>query len=431
MTASTTGFVACILLSGCLKQHRQQERDDSEQLKQQQPTASDNKPALPTATDRSPLSKLRSKIKFWEDRSRKHPQNWLFRVRLASRYQQLASLTHQSEPHAKALTHCAAAESVHPHRSLYVLQAKSYLALHKLPEAERALQKAGNVDPIRTVLSLRGRIQLLKGAYADARRSFEALRKSYKGKLEGEVMLAHLEETLGNNSAALTHYQSALTLAADKRVGQAWIHVLRGHNRMQSGQFEAARKDYRAALALSPTYVPAMEHLAEIEHKLGNHDRAVALYQGVLQLSRHPEFLSALGEVYAASGKPKEAMRVWNEAGRGFAAMLKKFPEAAYAHAADFYLGPGKSPQRAVKLLRANASLRPNADSYRRLAAALLALGEKRQAKSVLQKALAYPPRTAELHWTAHRVMAAIGDQSAAERHKRNALRLNPKQAMM
>jgi Flp pilus assembly protein TadD len=81
----------------------------------------------------------------------------------------------------------------------------------------------------------------------------------------------------------------------------------------ESSELEAARDAYRAALALSPTYLGARVHLSHVLRMLG--DVRGALEQAELarrQSSDDPEVWHALGLAYAQRGDREQAAR-WLE----------------------------------------------------------------------------------------------------------------------
>jgi tetratricopeptide (TPR) repeat protein len=93
-------------------------------------------------------------------------------------------------------------------------------------------------------------------------------------------------------------------------------------------------------------------------------------------------------------------------------------------HAAEFFLGAGREPAKAVELLRNNAALRPNGESWAALAKALMAQGEWEGAQAALDRALATPLRSAELYEAAAELHARLGNSARSEDMAARARRL-------
>ena len=114
----------------------------------------------------------------------------------------------------------------------------------------------------------------------------------------------------------------------------------------------------------------------------------------------------------------------------GFEAYAAKYPEAAWGHGSEFYLGTGHDPARALSMREANVRLRPNGASYASLAEARLALGDVAGARDAVERALRTPLRSGYISWTAARVFAAASDAVRARALAEDACSLNPRVAL-
>ena len=174
-----------------------------------------------------------------------------------------------------------------------------------------------------------------------------------------------------------------------------------------------------------PGYVAANEHLAETRHALGKDAEAIAIYQGVVKASDDPEFTYALALLYGGVGRHGEAHDLDTKARARYEALVAKYPEAMFWHAAEFFLKTG-DPKRAASLLQKNVALRPNGQSYAALARAELASGDIAKARSAVDTALATPIRSASLFWTASEVYRRSGLVPQADEFRSRALAMNP-----
>ncbi len=195
-----------------------------------------------------------------------------------------------------------------------------------------------------------------------------------------------------------------------------------------AGRLEDAILFFREAVVRIPDYVAANEHLAEALHQLGQDEEATKIYEGIVKQSDDPEFMHALASLYRAHGKPEKARELDSRATSRYEALLKRYPEAMYWHASEFYLDTGNAA-KAVELLRKNVVLRPNSLSFTALAHAELQNEQLPEAKASIDKALAMPIKSADLFFTASKIYGRTGDAAASASYLARAKALNPRVA--
>jgi len=111
---------------------------------------------------------------------------------------------------------------------------------------------------------------------------------------------------------------------------------------------------------------------------LGHPDRAVQLLRAAADSSGDPDPASQLARVLSEAGRQAEASPWRERAARGFEVLLDRHREAFADHAAEFWLGAGRDPVRALALARWNLELRPTPrarELARRCASAAAAAG--------------------------------------------------------
>ena len=120
------------------------------------------------------------------------------------------------------------------------------------------------------------------GRLAEAEAAYEALLARWPDLPDSWYNLGVLQRKARRFDAALASYQQAL----DRGVTQPEeVHLNRGvifsdHLR----QDDAAERELRAALALNPTYIPALFNFANLQEDLGKRDEALAAYERLLAL---------------------------------------------------------------------------------------------------------------------------------------------------
>lgn len=318
------------------------------------------------------------------------------------------------------------------HPGLLLLRAQARFALHQWKDATEDLKHLKRVKPDHPALpGLEAEIAWNQGEVDKAAEAIRELARTQPS--FGTVSrLGHLHYHLGQLPAADEAFARAETLYEDSSpVPLAWLNVQRGLLRLHSGRFEEARVFYEEAHRRAPRYPMATEHLAEIEHLLGHHDRALELYLQVVEQTDNPEFHAALAGLYRDMGQEDKAKEHVQAARKRSLELLARHPSAMGSHGADFFLEDGAEPARALELLTRNAAERPNPESLQGLASAQLANGQLEAAAATIDKALATPVRMAEIFWTAARIAVARDRVEEAERYMQQALELNPKIAVL
>lgn len=168
----------------------------------------------------------------------------------------------------------------------------------------------------------------------------------------------------------------------------AWQHLMLGLMDLDRGDTLAARSHYLDADREVPGWWLVREHLAELDLLDGQHDRAIATYEQVVDETGNPELIGALAEAYEAAGRKEDAEKTRKRAHDAFDALVASHGSLASAHAIEFYNEYG-DPARALELAEANAELRPNGESLLLLADAREKNGDVDGAKALREQVAA------------------------------------------
>jgi len=120
------------------------------------------------------------------------------------------------------------------------------------------------------------------GRLAEAEAAYQRVLASWPDLPDTWYNLALLQRRAGRFDAALASYQQAL----DRGVSQPEeVHLNRGVIYSDClRQDDAAERELQAALALNPTYIPALLNLANLREDFGKHAEASTLYEKILGL---------------------------------------------------------------------------------------------------------------------------------------------------
>jgi tetratricopeptide (TPR) repeat protein len=229
---------------------------------------------------------------------------------------------------------------------------------HRFQEASAALDQALAAGYARPEIDLE-RAALLQaiGQYSDALNLRGQLAKRDPG-IQTLAGLASLLTDIEQWDAADKMYAAALD--ADNSVSPlpcAQLLFEWGVSAMRRGDLDRAEAIFIELQSVLPAHVPGRGHRAEVALARGKLDIAMALIIPLLRTSDDPEYGGIYAEILSARGDRKAA----SEAERVAAAyelLLARRPEAYADHAAAFFMGVGKRPQRALELALINRRLR-------------------------------------------------------------------------
>jgi tetratricopeptide (TPR) repeat protein len=164
---------------------------------------------------------------------------------------------------------------------------------------------------------------------------------------------------------------SPLPLATlDFQLGVMWMH---------EGQLDRAQDHLIAARRYVPAYAPAQGHFAEVEAELGKFDLAIALLNPLAATLDDPDYAAQLARIYADAGYPDDS-RYWrNRAAARYDEIIAVHPEAFADHAAEFWLGVGGDPNKALRLATLNFEVRRTPRGRELLHQAVLATNSRKQ----------------------------------------------------
>jgi hypothetical protein len=167
-----------------------------------------------------------------------------------------------------------------------------------------------------------------------------------------------------------------------------------------------ALPSYVTAVAHLPDYVVANVHLAELEATSGKKLQAIDRLRRVMARTADPEPAALLGELLGQSNPPEPgAEALITRARSSYAELLSRYPAAFLDHAAEFFMGPGAEPSRALELARENLGVRETPRAYA-LAIEAARAADPALACSLVDKAQPLSPRS-------HNLRAALDDEAS------------------
>jgi tetratricopeptide (TPR) repeat protein len=254
----------------------------------------------------------------------------------------------------------------------YMARARTRAVFHRFAEALDDVDNADRMSPHDTA-SKRERAAILQaqGRFDEALVTYAAA-ADRGGQFERAAALAGLWAERGEVDTAQRFYLDSLrsyrgispfpVALLDFQLGVMW---------MRDTQLEKARMCFEAAIRRVPAYAAAQGHLAEVEADLGNSEAALARLYPLAVSSDDPDYAAQLARILGEMGLNDESS-VWRRgAADRYDELTTAHPEAFADHAAEFWLGPGNDPEKALRLATLNLEVRKTPRACELLAQAL------------------------------------------------------------
>lgn len=293
---------------------------------------------------------------------------WLLRLQLLADYRMLDRTAALAEANADSATD-------------RLRRARARMAAHRFTAAQADLD-AAQATPLQ-----RGALLVATGRAAEALPALQAEVARRPG-FASLCALARAQAAVGRLDEADRRYAQALReLDTTSPFPAAAIAFGRGLMWAEQGG-DAARGAafYAEALRLVPGYAAAGIHLAELDLARGDEATAEARLLQVVIHTDEPEAMALLGELHERQGQAARGRDEIDGARRRYELLLSRHPEAFADHAAEFYLGPGRNPQRAWTWALANLRERPTRRAHQLAIRAAEALGHVGEARALRER---------------------------------------------
>jgi tetratricopeptide (TPR) repeat protein len=219
--------------------------------------------------------------------------------------------------------------------------------------------------------------------------------------------------------------QLAVDAATSEREPTAWTRWQLGKLYWSVGRLDAAEHQYRAALAVFPGYVYALDALAQVEAARGHTARAIALERRGVDEIPLPQFVGLLGDLYRSTGRVELARRQYSLVGVIHRLLVANGVKTDL-ETALFDIDHGIRLRHALVLARRAEADRPSIDGDDVLAWALARNGHCGEALRWSRLALRLGTQDALKLFHRGMIERCLGHRTAGRRYLRRALALNP-----
>jgi len=186
------------------------------------------------------------------------------------------------------------------------------LARHQFVAALDWGRKAHALDPASSrALGIIGDAQIELGRYPEALRSVQQM-VDLRPDLSSYARVSYARELFGDVPGAIEAMQKAVEAGGPVPENSAYTRVLLGNLYLNAGRPQQADREYRRALFEYPGYPYGLAGIARVEAATGRYPDAVGHYRQAVDTYPLPDFVIALGDVYAATGDQRRASETYD-----------------------------------------------------------------------------------------------------------------------
>ena len=299
------------------------------------------------------------------------------------------------------------------------------LARHQFVAALDWGRKAHALDPASSrALGIIGDAQIELGRYPEALRSVQQM-VDLRPDLSSYARVSYARELFGDVPGAIEAMQKAVEAGGPVPENSAYTRVLLGNLYLNAGRPQQADREYRQALFEYPGYPYGLAGIARVEAATGRYPEAVGHYRQAVDTYPLPDFVIALGDVYAATGDQGRASETYD-----LAAAEQQLYRAngvdLDAELALFDADHRRDLSAALLAARAAMADRPSVRTADILAWTLFQTGDDRDAEAASRQALRLGTQDATMFFHRGMIEARLGQTAAAIADLHQALYINP-----
>lgn len=267
-------------------------------------------------------------------------------------------------------------------------------ALVELGEYDRAVDAAQKMVDLRPDTASYSRISYIRALHGDRKGAIEAM------KMAAESAGAQNPENI------------------------AWIRVHLGDELMNDGKSKEAEHEYDHALYLFPDYHLALAAKARARYADGDTDSAITYYKRAIERVPLPDYIAALGDLYAKLGRADEAKQQYDQV--EFIEKMGSNGGTYSRQLAMFWADHDQHLDEALKIAENERATRKDIYASDILAWSLYKNGRFAEAKNYIDEALRLNTLDPRLLYHAGMIYLAADDKTKGKEYLKQALSINP-----
>jgi tetratricopeptide (TPR) repeat protein len=228
------------------------------------------------------------------------------------------------------------------------------------------------------------------GNYEDAVRAAQWMLNLRPGNIAGLTRAAYLRELHGDLTGAMELMHMAYDATPFQEAeDRAWLLTQIAHLQLLSGNLPEAEMYATGALGLFADYHYALGTLAQVRQAQNRNDEAVTLLEKRYAAAPHAENQFALAEALDRAGRKNDAAKAFAEFEQK-ALLESNITDNANHELIAYYVDYAHQPSKGLEIARQELARRHDAFTLDAYAWSLAASGDYEQARTHMQKAVAF-----------------------------------------
>ncbi|MBK8549689.1 MAG: tetratricopeptide repeat protein [Ignavibacteria bacterium] len=301
-----------------------------------------------------------------------------------------------------------------------------YLSRHHFKEALELSQKALSFNPYSSYsygVLVDAQVEL--GMYDEAVQSVQMM-INLRPDLSSFSRVSYIRELYGDMQGAIDAMKSAVTAGSPIAENTAWCRVQLGNLFYNKGDVETAEKIFEFVIKDFPDYNHGYGGLAKIKVFKNDYKGAIELYKKALEKNSLPEYLIALGDVYALTGEKIAAEEQYQKV----KFIITMFKEKGVDTDLELALFNADHNRNLMESLEdAQKSLENGSKSikvYHILAWVNFKLGNFEEAGKNIERALRLGTKDPLMYYHAGKICEKSGQPEKSKEYSDFALKINP-----
>jgi tetratricopeptide (TPR) repeat protein len=395
------------------------------------PTLALDSPARQAASGQPSLSNTEEVIRTLQDRLRRAPSNLDTYALLGNTYLQRARETGDPGYYGKAEQVLnAALKRDAQHLEALIGKGALALARHDFRAALTLGEQARALNPdVPRIYGVIGDAQIELGQYDAAVATIQKM-VDLRPDLSSYSRVSYLRELYGDLPGAVEAMERAVAAGGPTSENTQWVRVQLGNLYVAQNDLATAEHHYQVALARLPEYVHAQAGIARIRAAQSRYPEAIELYTRATTRMPLPEYVIALGDVYAKQGDQLQAQHQYDLVTAIDQLLATNGVNTDLETALFFADHTIDLPASEVKA-RAAYAARPSIHAADSLAWTLYQQGKYTEAQQYANEALRLGTRDALKLFHAGMIAHALGQNDQARTQLQQAVDLNPRFSLL
>ncbi len=237
--------------------------------------------------------------------------------------------------------------------------------------------------------------------------------------------VSYLRSLHGDTQGAADMMKMAVDSASPQNPESiAWSRVHLGDELTNLGKLKEAEREYDHALHSFPNYHLALAAKAKARYADGDTDNAVKYYKSAIERVPLPNYIAALGDIYAKLGQKDEAQKQYEQV-----EFIEKNGASSGTYSRElalFWADHDINLDKALEAAKKERETRKDIYSYDVLAWVLYKKGNYAEAQKAMDEALRLKTKDPRLLYHAGMISLANDDKEKGETYLKESLEINP-----